>query len=89
LRPRQKQRFRPRTTESRHDHPIAENWLAKAFADHLPPTREAARLLIFDYIETFYNPNRRHSAPGYRSPFQFEKQMFSANKQTLNTNNPN
>ena len=29
LRPRQKRRFRPRTTDSRHVHPIAENWLAK------------------------------------------------------------
>ena len=27
--PRQKRRFRPRTTESRHEHPIAANWLAK------------------------------------------------------------
>ena len=29
LRARQKRRFRPRTTESRHHHKIAENWLAK------------------------------------------------------------
>lgn len=29
LRPRQKRRFRPRTTQSRHDHPIAPNWLAQ------------------------------------------------------------
>jgi transposase InsO family protein len=29
LKPRQKRRFRPRTTDSRHSHPIADNWLAK------------------------------------------------------------
>ena len=46
----------------------------------VPPTRAAARLLFFDYIETFYNPHRRHSALGYRSPLQFEKQMFPPNK---------
>ena len=26
--------------------------------------------MIFDYIESFYNPRRRHSALGYRSPAQ-------------------
>ena len=29
LRPRQKRRFRPCTTDSRHPYPIADNWLAK------------------------------------------------------------
>ena len=35
----------------------------------------AARLAAFDYIETFYNPKRRHSALGYKSPVDFEHQM--------------
>ena len=46
----------------------------ECFADHLPPSREAARLWIFDYIETFYNPLRRHSSLGFLSPLQFEIQ---------------
>jgi len=29
---------------------------------------------VFDYIEWFYNPRRRHSTLGYLSPMQFEKQ---------------
>jgi transposase InsO family protein len=37
------------------------------------PTREAARLAIFDYIEIFYNRQRRHQALGYTSPAQFEQ----------------
>jgi len=33
-----------------------------------------ARTLIFDYIESFYNRQRIHSALGYRSPVDFEIQ---------------
>jgi putative transposase len=35
-------------------------------------TREQARADVFDYIERFYNPTRRHSTLGYVSPIQFE-----------------
>ena len=36
-------------------------------------TREEARLAIFDYIEVFYNRQRRHSYLGYMSPEEFEQ----------------
>jgi putative transposase len=36
LRARQKRRFRPRTTDSRHDHKVAQNWLAKVPAADRP-----------------------------------------------------
>ena len=36
-------------------------------------TREAARQSVFEYIELFYNPRRRHSALGYVSPEQYEQ----------------
>lgn len=39
-----------------------------------PISRRAAELIVFDYIETFYNPKRRHSSLGYISPVAFEKQ---------------
>jgi putative transposase len=35
-------------------------------------TRDQARADIFDYIERFYNPRRRHSTLGYLSPVKFE-----------------
>jgi len=37
------------------------------------PTRAEARRDIVAYIEGFYNPTRRHSALGYRSPMEFEQ----------------
>ena len=36
-------------------------------------TRDQARADVFDYIERFYNPARRHSTLGYLSPIEFEK----------------
>ncbi len=36
-------------------------------------TRDEARADVFDYIERFYNPRRRHSTLGYVSPAAFEK----------------
>jgi transposase InsO family protein len=36
-------------------------------------TRLEARLSIFEYVEVFYNRQRRHSALEYRSPEQYER----------------
>ena len=36
-------------------------------------TREEAKQSLFEYIEVFYNRQRRHSTLGYLSPMQFEK----------------
>jgi len=47
-------------------------------------TRVQARTAIFDYIETFYNRRRRHSALGYISPESFLKEHFRNQKQNLN-----
>jgi putative transposase len=35
-------------------------------------TRNEAKADVFDYIERFYNPKRRHSTIGYMSPMEFE-----------------
>ena len=40
-------------------------------------TRAEARADIFEYIETFYNRRRRHSALGYLSPLEFERRATS------------
>lgn len=41
-------------------------------------TRDDARADVFDYIERFYNPRRRHSTLGYLSPVEFEEQAMLA-----------
>ena len=38
-------------------------------------SRDAARADVFDYIERFYNPVRRHSTIGYLSPLEFERKV--------------
>ena len=37
-------------------------------------SRDEAKADVFDYIERFYNPKRRHSTIGYLSPMEFERQ---------------
>jgi putative transposase len=39
--------------------------------------RDEARADVFDYIERFYNPRRRHSTLGYLSPVDYEKVAHS------------
>lgn len=43
-------------------------------------TREDARQDVFDYIEMFYNPKRKHARNGMLSPVDFEWQQ-KMNKQ--------
>ena len=38
-------------------------------------SRDEAKADVFDYIERFYNPKRRHSTIGYLSPMEFERQV--------------
>lgn len=41
-------------------------------------THDEARADVFDYIERFYNPRRRHSKLGYMSPVEFETRAMLA-----------
>lgn len=62
-----------------YDNAMAESFVAtlktECFSGEIPPTREIATRMIFDFIECFYNPHRRHSALGYVSPAQFEERL--------------
>lgn len=41
-------------------------------------TQAEASIGVFDFIEGWYNPHRRHSALGYLSPNNFERRMSKA-----------
>lgn len=59
------------------DNAISESFVASLKTEllhrHRFCTRAAARTAIFDYIEGFYNRQRRHSSLGYLSPSDYEQ----------------
>jgi putative transposase len=59
-----------------YDNAMAEAFmetLKRELVDRRPwKTRQHARTAIYEYIEGWYNPRRRHSSLGYLSPVQFE-----------------
>jgi putative transposase len=52
---------------------------------HSWKSRDTARLAVFSYIESFYNPRRRHSSLGYRSPDDYEAECEMSNQERKNT----
>jgi len=59
-----------------YDNAVVESFWATLKTElvyqHRYATREQARNSIFEYIEVFYNRQRRHSSAGYMSPEAFE-----------------
>jgi transposase InsO family protein len=45
--------------------------------ESIPASRRHGELAVFDYIETFYNPTRRHSSLGQISPVAFETKKLN------------
>jgi len=46
-------------------------------------TQTEARMAVFDFIEGFYNPHRRHSALGYLSPCEYERLYRDGTNETM------
>lgn len=62
-----------------YDNAMAESSFSTLKLELVPdwafPSREEARLAVFDYIETFYNRTRMHQALDYQSPAQYEERF--------------
>lgn len=63
-----------------HDNAVAESFFQLLKRERIKrkiyPTRDEARQDIFDYIEMFYNPKRRHGFSEKLSPMEFERRHF-------------
>lgn len=78
-----------------YDNASAESFFAtlKTEAlDQIPASScRQAELMVFDYIETFYNTRRLHSSLGYLSPVEHEAKYYATHPQSTNalTGHPN
>ncbi len=67
-----------------HDNAVAESFFNLLKRERIRRktyrTRDEARQDVFDYIEMFYNPTRKHVRNGMLSPVEFERQMKTANE---------
>jgi len=62
-----------------YDNAVMESWFS-TFKAELGETFESIRRgkdLAFDYIEVFYNQQRRHSTIGYVSPAEHERRFYA------------
>jgi putative transposase len=67
-----------------HDNAVAESFFQLLKRERIRRrtymTREAARQDVFDYIEMFYNPKRKHTNNGMLSPVDFEARQQKLNE---------
>jgi putative transposase len=64
-----------------YDNAMCESFFATLECElldrHRFPTQADARLAVFEYLEGWYNPHRRHSALDYRSPVNYERSQVA------------
>jgi|TARA_B110000211_G_scaffold44294_1_gene46816 putative transposase len=65
-----------------HDNAVAESFFAtfkkRVTRRKIYPTREEAKSELFNFIEMFYTPVKRHSHTGGASPAKFEETYFAS-----------
>jgi putative transposase len=69
------------------DNAVAESWFATLEVELIEDadwyTRAEARAAIFEFIEVWYNRQRRHSSLEYLTPAEFDKRLWEASRATL------
>ena len=65
-----------------YDNAMCESFFATLECELIERRRFAnrveAKMAVFRFIESWYNPRRRHSALGYKSPVNFEAKHSEA-----------
>ncbi len=68
------------TVGDAYDNALCESFFATLECELLDRSRfrapAEARLAVFDYLEGWYNPHRRHSSLGYESPVNYERRWL-------------
>ena len=64
-----------------YDNAMAESFFATLERELLNrrrfKTQAEARMAVFEWIEGWYNPHRRHSSLGYVSPVNYERRLLT------------
>ncbi|SEQ17991.1 integrase core domain-containing protein, partial [Nitrosomonas ureae] len=73
-----------------YDNAMAESFFASLECELIDrrswKNKTEARLAIFTWIESWYNPTPRHSGLGYLSPNNFERKLNEKNQIAINCN---
>jgi putative transposase len=69
-----------------YDNAVAESFFATLKKELIHrrswPSRRELSSAVFEYIEAFYNRDRRHSTLGMRSPAEYEELLYAVNVET-------
>ncbi len=69
-----------------YDDAVCESFFATLECELLDrrrfPSHAEARTTVFEFIEGWYNPRRGHSAIGYLSPINFERNQLPPARQS-------
>jgi putative transposase len=72
-----------------YDNAVAESFFATLKKELIHrqswPTRRELSTAVFEYIEAFYNRDRRHSTLGMHSPAEYEQLLYAAKDQDAHT----
>ncbi|CAN5897020.1 hypothetical protein BH20PSE1_BH20PSE1_08330 [soil metagenome] len=70
-----------------YDNAMAESFFATLERELLNrrrfKTQMEARMAVFEWIEGWYNPHRRHSSLGYLSPVNYERRLLTPDTETV------
>jgi putative transposase len=68
------------STGDAYDNAMCESFFASLLDRRRFKTQIEAKTAVFEWIEGWYNPHRRHSSIGYLSPVNYERRLATQNE---------